>query len=71
MIKKSGGWNKMTTEYNLKCPKCNSTDVYVEDSSFDHEFGKEIIKFPVCNECEYGLGDNDDIEFESWENKIK
>jgi len=37
------------------CPKCKSDNVRIEDQSFDHDWGGgvEIIRFPVCNDCEY------------------
>jgi len=37
----------------IACPKCKSENVRIEDDSFEHEFGTEIIKYPVCNECDY------------------
>ena len=50
----------------MKCPKCNSRDVYIEDDSFSHEFGTEVVKYPVCNCCGFDDEDNK-YEKEDWE----
>lgn len=34
------------------CPKCESGNVILVDDSFSHEFGTEIIKYWLCEDCE-------------------
>ncbi len=50
----------------MKCPKCKSTRVTMIDDSFDHEFGTEVIKYPVCNSCGF-CDDEDKLELTDWE----
>ena len=52
----------------MKCPKCKSTRVTMIDDSFDHEFGTEVIKYPVCNACGFD-DDENKLELEDWEEK--
>lgn len=35
------------------CPKCKGRNLYVEDESFDHAFGVEVIKFQACKDCDW------------------
>ena len=50
------------------CPKCNSEDIRIEDDSFDYgaghhgSGGTEITKYYVCNKCDYGLEEDEEIE---------
>ena len=37
----------------MKCPECDSENLEYEDESFDHEFGKEIIRYYFCNDCDW------------------
>jgi len=34
------------------CPKCKSENVVFQDDSFSHEFGTEVIKYYLCEDCE-------------------
>jgi len=65
--------DRMDKENNMpkKCPKCESINIRIEDDSFDYgaghhgSAGTEIIKYPVCNDCDYGASDGED----DWEEK--
>jgi len=48
------------------CPKCKSNNVLIQDDSFDHEFGVEIIKYPICQDCGFD-DDENKFDFEDWE----
>jgi len=39
------------------CPKCKKNLIF-EDSSFNHEFGTEIIKGWLCEYCDF-IDEND------------
>ncbi len=54
----------------IKCPKCNSNDVTLEDDSFTHEFGTEIIKYYLCNNCGFFDKDNKYAQAD-WETSSK
>lgn len=43
----------------MKCPKCESHKIVIQDDSFSHEFGVEVIKYPVCDDCGYGEQDGE------------
>jgi len=47
----------------MKCPKCESANVILQDDSFDHDWnggGTEIIKYYTCGDCGYGEKDGED-----------
>lgn len=50
----------------LRCPKCKSTYVHIEDDSFSHEFGTRIIKYPVCDNCGF-VDEENKYELVDWE----
>jgi len=37
------------------CPNCIDKKLILQDDSFSHQFGTEIIKFFYCESCDYKI----------------